>query len=776
MNKLDAWMAFSRWQSSDHTDYAAAAMLSRIVGWDVAAHYAEPDTDPWFWDGEIERAVEDRYGLLELQNPPRDLGKWHLGMRVSVYWNLHTFRWSVRSNKTGRVVAHGQSVYLVAPRTKALPLVRFRVRDSGRLQAIAEGKKNVHAVVVGELAGIDTPPPAGVAGWSGVTYNPFRDVSFIDRDTRQPVRAAERAYFDIKDDGLPRLRADGAIDVPVRANGGDATGQWERVYATDAPEFGIGGGLLDPEAAKVLSHTLSVRPVLSYTSDVPNRPTGWEWMWSPETHPVSEGFAATRGDAIRDALDVITARPGYTQDSPLGNLVAGLRADLDLDERLAHLIKNDLAKTATDPDDLTSYDELLNLVVGGLNAGGSKVPTSAIKRVLTAMEKNSDAVHELLSSAIPAPDPRGFLPSFPVGSVLLKGWTVGPDGFVPPFNADPAVVGETWRELRANRIAQRSLAAGTGVVSLLDPARYDEIVKKPSFKVGTIVFLYAKDGTRPELMPATAIRLSDGWHEINTPRGSWAEKHTDGAMLEIMRRGSLAGHGGSRDHTSWIVFVARPNPEFTRNMQDSTQKLNRKRAVYARLREVSLFLPGFSHWAPVLYATRGEEEAAEIRSRGIPSVPDNDPKWRAYRKLKSAQTSELKDRARRRYIAARLGIGGQLPVRRNYVQVVLAVIGMVLPIIIEQLGTSVADFNRAPRIERQRKLIAILSSRLWWLSANPVTVMAARQVAASEKLQNAVLDLLEKHGNEAVAVAGDAAQAALQGEVSRRAATVAGET
>jgi hypothetical protein len=634
MTKLDAWMAFSRWQSSDHTDYAAAAMLSRIVGWDVAAHYAEPDVDPWFWDDEIEQAVEDRYGLLQGEN------------------------------------------------------------------------------------------------------------------------------FEYE------------MDAPVRANGGDATGQWERVYATDAPEFGIGGGFLDPDAAKLLSHTLSVRPVLSYTSDVPNRPTGFEWMWSPATHPVSEGFAATRGDAIRDALGVITAFPGYTRDSPLGKLVAGLLADLDLDERLAHLVKHDFAKTATDPDDLTSYSELLNLVVGGLNAGNSKVPTSAIKRVLTAMEKNADAVHEVLSSVINAPAPSAF----DTGSVLLKGWTVAPEGFVPPFNADPSVVGETWRELRANRIAQRSLVAGARVVSLLDPARYDEIVKKPSFKVGTILFLYAKDGTRPELMPATAIRLSDGWHEINTPRGSWAEKHTDGAMLEIMRRGSLAGHGGSKELSSWIVFVARPNPEFTRNMQDSKQKLNRKRAVYAQLREVSYFLPGFSHWAPVLYATRGEEEAADIHSLGIPSFPGDDPKSRAKRKLKSAQTSELKDRARRRYIAARLGIGGQLPVRRNYVQVVLAVLGMVLPIIIEQLGSSVADFNRAPRIERQRKLIAILSSRLWWLSANPVTVMAARQVAASQKLQDAVLDLLEKHGKEAVAVAGDAAQAALQGEVSRRAATVAGKT
>jgi len=245
-------------------------------------------------------------------------------------------------------------------------------------------------------------------------------------------------------------------------------------------------------------------------------------------------------------------------------------------------------------------------------------------------------------------------------------------------------------------------------------------------------------------------------------------------MLEILRRGSTASTYAV-GHSSWIVFVARPNPEFTRNMQDSTQKLNRKRAVYAQLRAVSHFLPGFSHWAPILYATRGEEEAADIRARRVDVLPGSDAKYAAKRKLKHAQTTELHERARRRYIAARLGIGGQLPVRRNYVQVVLAVIGMVLPIIIEQLGSSLADFNRAPRIERQRKLIAVLSSKLWWLSANPVTVMAARQVAASEKLQNAVLDLLEKHGKEAVAVAGDAAQAALQGEVSRRAATVAGK-
>jgi len=109
-------------------------------------------------------------------------------------------------------------------------------------------------------------------------------------------------------------------------------------------------------------------------------------------------------------------------------------------------------------------------------------------------------------------------------------------------------------------------------------------------------------------------------------------------------------------------------------------------------------------------------------------------------------------------------MGGQLPVRRNYVQVILALLNLVLPIIINQLGSSLADFNRLPRIERQRKLVAILSSKLWWLSANPVTVAAARQIAASQKAQDVLLDLLEKHGSDAVAVAGEAAHAAVLGK------------
>ena len=56
------WFTFSDWQSSDHTDKAAARVLSGIVGFDVAKRYAEPGVDPWFLDDEMEGAILRRYG------------------------------------------------------------------------------------------------------------------------------------------------------------------------------------------------------------------------------------------------------------------------------------------------------------------------------------------------------------------------------------------------------------------------------------------------------------------------------------------------------------------------------------------------------------------------------------------------------------------------------------------------------------------------------------------------------------------------------------------
>ena len=763
MTQTDAWEAFSRWQSSDHTDLDAARVLSRLVGWNVAERYAEPYIDPWFWDGEIEGVIERDYGIPEHENPVRDLGTWQLGMRVKVYWNLHEHRWSVVARDSGRVVAHAQTVYLVGP--------RFTVSEAGRRRVLTEQRKNVHAYVVGELAGIDVPPPSSMEGWSTVTYNPYRDTTFIDRDTRQPIGAAELAYLDtVTRDGkhTPRVRADGAMDVPVRANttgSGEVRGQNETVYATKPPA-GIGGVNVQAqsEAAAHLPFDLVVTPVLAFGNRVPTDPTGWEWAWHGPgvgSLPTQQGTAPTRGDAIREAIRVITDLPDYNRDSPRGNIIAGLLSDLALDERLAHVVKDSLAKTATDPDDVASYADLLDLVVAGINSSGSGVQTGAVKRVIAAMQRNADEIHDLLLSSMGRPPFHG---RFDV--TMLKGWTRGAfDAWeTPPFGTDPAIVGESWRNLRGGRISQRNADlkyAGYDADDRAVPLPADQYGQVSS-KVGTMLFLYRSDERDRGLMPATAIRLHDGWHEIRTaPARVLPQAHSDQQMVDMLKRGYPTSDNGT---VPWVAFFSPTTTNFARAMAKGNDQHERSRALYDRLRRVSVFLPGYSHWAPTLYATSAHEQDLHQRIDAIPTPPAKTPHDRAVKAIKAAQRAELTQRARRRYVAARLGLGGMIPVRRNYVQVILAVLELVLPIIIDKLGSSLDEFNRMPRIERQRKLIAMLSSKLWWLSANPVTVAAARQVAASQKMQDALLDLLEKHGTGAVAVAGDAAQAAVQGK------------
>jgi hypothetical protein len=59
------WWYFSRWESSDYTDREAAKEVSRAVGFDVAAKFANPDVDQAFWSGEIEEIILNEYGNPE---------------------------------------------------------------------------------------------------------------------------------------------------------------------------------------------------------------------------------------------------------------------------------------------------------------------------------------------------------------------------------------------------------------------------------------------------------------------------------------------------------------------------------------------------------------------------------------------------------------------------------------------------------------------------------------------------------------------------------------
>ena len=104
------------------------------------------------------------------------------GKRVYVYWNLHKKCWSLTVG--GKVVAHRKSVQLRG--------CEFRVRPGGRARVLREGKKNVHAFVVGT---VDDGAIFG-GGMAAVTYNPYKGDSFYLKCNGANVADADVVLLD----------------------------------------------------------------------------------------------------------------------------------------------------------------------------------------------------------------------------------------------------------------------------------------------------------------------------------------------------------------------------------------------------------------------------------------------------------------------------------------------------------------------------------------------------------------------------------------------------
>lgn len=114
------------------------------------------------------------------------------GTRVEVYWNLHADRFSVRALEgiyKGLVIAHLPSVNLTD--------VTFTVQPAGRAKVLREKRKNVHAFVRGRIHLGEVPNILRLA----VTYNPYRDETFVDGLRYEPVHAARFALCDTRPDG-----------------------------------------------------------------------------------------------------------------------------------------------------------------------------------------------------------------------------------------------------------------------------------------------------------------------------------------------------------------------------------------------------------------------------------------------------------------------------------------------------------------------------------------------------------------------------------------------
>jgi hypothetical protein len=105
--------------------------------------------------------------------------------RVYVYFNLHKLVWSVRQD--GRIVEHTEYIMLRD--------ARFLVGQAGRKKVLREKKKNVHAGVSGYI--VERVP--NVPDFcTTVSYNPYKDKTFINFSNNKPIVWAPHVVMDCK--------------------------------------------------------------------------------------------------------------------------------------------------------------------------------------------------------------------------------------------------------------------------------------------------------------------------------------------------------------------------------------------------------------------------------------------------------------------------------------------------------------------------------------------------------------------------------------------------
>lgn len=109
-------------------------------------------------------------------------------MKVFVYWNLRKKTWSVRAldgPDKGRVIFHSAHVLLSDAQGK--------VSQAGRLRVIRERRKNVHAGLVGHLAGLSRHE-----NFTGlkINYNPYKHEGYVFADDETPYKGSSWAFLD----------------------------------------------------------------------------------------------------------------------------------------------------------------------------------------------------------------------------------------------------------------------------------------------------------------------------------------------------------------------------------------------------------------------------------------------------------------------------------------------------------------------------------------------------------------------------------------------------
>lgn len=108
-----------------------------------------------------------------------------LSQPVRIYRNLHKTGVWYSVMQHNKVVGHTQDLLLRD--------TEFFVGESGRKRVMATGRKTVHAWIAGTV----TESAFGTCGGQAarLTYNPKRNLSFIDAATGNPLRGAQAVHF-----------------------------------------------------------------------------------------------------------------------------------------------------------------------------------------------------------------------------------------------------------------------------------------------------------------------------------------------------------------------------------------------------------------------------------------------------------------------------------------------------------------------------------------------------------------------------------------------------
>lgn len=105
-------------------------------------------------------------------------------MQVKVYFNLHQRLFSVMHKN--RVIGHAENL--------ELKNCRFVVSQAGRQRVLREGRKNVHAYVIGDVECKNRTEC--LDNYVPVRYNPYRTSTFV-MPSGEPVHGASSVVLKI---------------------------------------------------------------------------------------------------------------------------------------------------------------------------------------------------------------------------------------------------------------------------------------------------------------------------------------------------------------------------------------------------------------------------------------------------------------------------------------------------------------------------------------------------------------------------------------------------